>query len=150
VLLALLVSSQAAASLRVALGDASDAIVHVVDDPRTGYQLKVDCVARCTRRLHFAVQVGDTPMGLLDLDRDGLIYSVWGTGCCYVVRVWKVSVNGVAKVLESGSRYVPSLITGAALTVVTYMRPTDADGRETATSPRPLRWTYRHGRFERS
>ena len=57
---------------------------------------------------------------------------------------------GVAKVFETGSRGMPSLITSPSLTVTTYMRPTNASGRETSRSPQPIRWTYRHGRFERS
>jgi hypothetical protein len=150
-MLAALIASQAiAASLRVGVGDSSEAIVQVVEDRTTGYRLKLDCVSRCVRPLHYAVAVGDTPVGLVDLDRNGLVYSVWGTGCCYIVRVWRVTPGGVAKVLEAGSRGLPSLITSPSLSVITYKRPTDASGRETSTSPRPLRWTYRHGRFERS
>jgi hypothetical protein len=150
-MLAVLVAAQAvAASLRVGVGDGSEAIMQVVHDRSSGYRLEVDCVRRCSRPMHYAVPIGDTPMGLIDLDRDGLIYSAWGTGCCYMVRVWKVTPAGVAKVLETGSRGVPSLITNPNLTVVTYMRPTDAAGREKSRSPQPVRWTYRHGRFERS
>lgn len=146
-MLAALVAAQAiVASLRVAVGDA-EANIRVIEERSSGYRLEVDCVIRCARPLHYALPVGDSPMGLVDLDRDGLIYSVWGTGCCYVVRVWKVTATGVAKLLETGSRGVPSLITHPDLTVVTYMRPTDASGRETSTTPQPLRWTYRHGRF---
>ena len=150
-LVAVLIAAQApAASLHVAIGDGSEATVQVVNDRRTGYRLTVDCIIRCARPLHFTMPVGDSPMGLVDLDRDGLVYSVWGTGCCYVVRVWRVTSGGVIKILETGSRYLPSLITTPEITVVTYMRPTDADGQETSTSPRPLTWTYRQGRFERS
>ena len=150
VLAVLMAAQVAAASLRVGVDDGSEAIVQVVDEPRTGYRLKVDCVSRCARPLHFVMPVSDTPMGLVNLDRDGLIYSVWGTGCCYVVRVWRVTSSGVAKVLESGSRYIPSLIMLPTLTVVTYMRPTDAHDREISPSPRPFKWTYKHGRFGRS
>src|SRR4051794_23434382 len=125
-LAALIAAQTVAASLRVGVGNGSEAIVQVVDDPSTGYRLKVDCVSRCARPIHFAAPVGDTPMGLVDLDRSGLIYSVWGTGCCYVVRVWKITPAGVSRVLETGSRSVPSVITEPGLTVVTYMRPTDA------------------------
>jgi hypothetical protein len=149
-LAALIVANAVAASLRFGVADGSEAIIQVVEDRNTGYQLTVDCVSRCTRSLHYAESVGDVPMGFVDLDGDGLIYSTWGTGCCYMVRVWKVTPAGVAKVFESGSRGVPSLITSPNLTVVTYMRPTDTSGRETSTTPRPLRWTYRYGRFVRS
>jgi hypothetical protein len=148
-LAALIAAHSVAASLRVGVGDSSEAIVQVVEDRTSGYRLKVDCVSRCSHPLHYAVPIGDTPMGLVDLGRGGLVYSVWGTGCCYMARVWRLTPAGVAKVFESGSRGLPSLITSPSLTVITYMRPTDASGRETSTSPRPLRWTYRHGRFER-
>ena len=147
---ALLAAQAIVASLRMGLGDDSDAIIRVVEDRGSGYRLEVNCVTRCIRPMHYAVPVGDTPMGLVDLDRDGLIYSVWGTGCCYMVRVWKVTPARVSKVLETGSRGVPSLVTTPELTVVTYMRPVDANGREKGISPRPLKWTYRRGRFERS
>jgi hypothetical protein len=147
---ALIAAQTVAASLRVGVGDGSEAIVQVVDDGSTGYQLKVDCIRRCARPMHYVVPVGDAPMGLVDLDRDGLIYSTWGTGCCYRVRVWRITPAGVAKLLETDSRGVPSLITNPSLNVVTYMRPTNARGRETSRSPQPVRWTYRHGRFERS
>jgi hypothetical protein len=148
---AALIAAQAiVASLRVGVGDSSEALVQVVEDRTAGHRLKVDCVSRCARPLHYTVPVGDTPMGLVDLDRDGLVYSVWGTGCCYMVRVWKLTPAGVAKVFETGSRQLPSLMTSPSLTVITYMRPKDASGRETSASPRPLRWAYRHGRFEHS
>ena len=100
--LALIAAQAAAASLRVGVGDGSEAIVQVIDDRRTGYRVKVDCVTRCVRPLHFATPIGEAPMGLVDLDRDGLIYSTWGTGCCYMVRVWKLTSGGVTKVLETG------------------------------------------------
>ena len=150
-MIAALIAAQAvAASLRVGVGDGAEAIVQVVDDRKTGYRLKVDCIRRCARPMHYAVPIGDAPMGLVDLDRDGLIYSAWGTGCCYMVRVWKVTTVGVAKLFETGSRGLPSLITSPNLTVVTYMRPADASGRETARSPQPVRWAYRRGHFVRS
>jgi hypothetical protein len=149
-MLAALIAAQAVvASLRVGIGDA-EANLRVVEDHSTGYRLEVDCVMRCTRPMHFAVPVGDTPMGFVDLDRDGLVYSAWGTGCCYMVRVWKITSAGVAKVLETGSRGLPSLITSPDLAVVTYMRPTDKGGRETSTTSRPVRWIYRYGHFRRS
>jgi len=137
----------AAASLRVGLADGSDATVQVVDDHSVGYRFKVDCLSRCTRSLHYSAPIGDSPLGLLDLDLDGLVYSVWGTGCCYIVRVWKITSHGVAKVLEAGSRGRPSIVNAPSLTIVTYMRPTDAKGRETSMSLRPIRWTYSAGRF---
>jgi hypothetical protein len=149
-LAALIAVQGVAASLRIGVGDGSVAIVRVVDDRSSDYRLKVDCVRRCARPLHYSVPVGDTPMGLVDLDRDGLVYSTWGTGCCYMVRVFKITPAGVVKLFESGSRAVPSLITSPTLTVVTYMRPMAADGRETSRLSKPVRWTYRHGRFERS
>lgn len=150
-MLAALIAAQAiVASLRVGAGDASEAVMRVVEDHNTGYRLEVDCVTRCARPMHYSVPVGGTPMGLVDLDRDGLVYSVWGTGCCYMVRVWRVTPAGVAKILEAGSRGVPSLITGPGLTVVTYMRPTDARGREKSVSPLPVRWTYHNRRFKRA
>jgi hypothetical protein len=137
----------AAALLRIPLGDMSEATIQIVDDRNSGYRFNVDCVSRCVRPLHYSMPIGDSPLGLLDLDRDGLIYSVWGTGCCYVVRVWKVTSSGVSKLFETGSRGVPSLITSPHLAIITYMRPTDARRRETSTSPRPMRWTYSGGRF---
>src|SRR5438045_4015131 len=97
----------AAASLRVGLGEGSNAAIQVVEDRRVGYRLTVDCINSCARPLHYSTSIGDSPLGLLDLDRDGLVYSVWGTGCCYIVRVWKVTSHGVAKVFEAGSRGRP-------------------------------------------
>ncbi len=139
-----------AASLRVGVGDGSQAFVQVLDDRSSGYRLTVDCISRCVRPFRFSVPVGDAPMGLVDLDREGLIYSAWGTGCCYMVRVWKVTPTNVVKVFETGSRRVPSLITTPSLAVITYVRPKDASGRETSMSPRPIRWTYHRGKFVRS
>ena len=149
VLAGLIAAQAVAASLRVAVGDGSQALVQILEDRRSGYRLKVDCVSRCVRPLHFSVPIGDAPMGLIDLDRDGLVYSAWGTGCCYTVRVWKLTPAGVAKVFEAGSRALPSLITDPNLAVITYMRPTDARGRETSAAPEPVQWTYQHGEFAR-
>lgn len=150
-LIAALIASQVPVPpLRVRVGNGSEALVRVVDDRSSGYRLKVDCVKRCGRPLHHSAPVGDTPMSLVDLHRDGLVYSSWGTGCCYLARVLKVTAAGVVTLFERGSREVPSLITSPALTVVTYVRPTDGSGRETSMTAKPVRWTYRHGRFERS
>jgi hypothetical protein len=77
---ALIHAQPVAASLRVSVGDSSEAIVQVVDDRNTGHRLTVDCVTGCARPMHYAASVGDSPMGLVDLDRDGLIYSVLGNG----------------------------------------------------------------------
>lgn len=149
-MLAVLIAAQAiAASLRVGVGDA-EANMRVIEDRSSGYRLEVDCAERCAQAMHFAVPVGDTPMGLIDLDRDGLVYSVWGTGCCYVVRVWKITRTGVTKVLETGSRALPSVITTPRLAVITYMRPTEKSGRETSTVTQAVRWTYERGHFARS
>src|SRR5947209_12367346 len=137
----------AAASLHIGLGDSSEATMQVVSDRSTGYRLKVDCINGCGRPLHFSTPISDSPLGLLDLDRDGLVYSVWSTGCCYKVRVWKVTSRGVGKVLETASRDRPSLVNAPGLAIVTYMRPTDTHGRETSTLARPIRWTYSGGAF---
>jgi hypothetical protein len=147
VVLAAAAQALAAASMRVGFGADSEALVQVVDDRTTGYRFKVDCVSQCARPLHYAVPIGDSPMGLINLEGDGLVYSIWGTGCCYMVRVWKVTSAGVAKIFEAGSRGIPSLITSPRLTVITYMRPTDRSGRQTSLSPAPIRWTYSRGRF---
>src|SRR6185503_8763906 len=117
ILVALIAAQAVAALLRVEVCDSSEAIMQVVEDRSAGYRLKVDCVSRCVRTMHYTVPVGDSPMGLVDLDRDGLIYSVWGTGCCYVVRVWRITPAGVAKIFGAGSRVLPSLITNPSLTV---------------------------------
>lgn len=85
-------------------------------------------------------------MGQVDLDRDGLVYSTWGTGCCYAVRVWRITPAGVGKIFEAHSREAPSLITSPRLALVTFVRPTDGAGRQTSTSGLPVRWTYRRGR----
>lgn len=138
------------ALLSVGLGDSSQAEVQVVDDPAVGHRLEVDCIAPCARPIHYSTSVADSPLGFVDLDRDGLVYSVWGTGCCYTVRVWRVTSRGVSKVLETGSRSLPSLVTNPRLAVVTYMRPIDQTGRETSMSLRPVRWTYRQKHFARS
>jgi hypothetical protein len=148
-MLAALTAQAIAASLRVSFGDA-EANMRVIEDRNSGYRLEVDCVERCAQAMHFALPVGDTPMGLIDLDRDGLVYSVWGTGCCYMVRVWKITSAGVTKVLETGSRGLPSLVTNPRLAVITYVRPTDKSGRETGRVTTPVRWTYERGHFARS
>lgn len=138
------------ASLSVPFANDSVAMVRVQPNRKVGHRLIIDCVSRCLRRLHFEATIGDAPMGFIYMDAEDLIYSVWGTGCCYAVRVWKLRSNGVEKVLETWSRAQPSILRRTGLTIETYMRPTDAAGRDTSMSLRPIRWTYRHGRFTRS
>ena len=148
ILAALFAGQAIVASLTLGMDDGSEATMQVVADSRGGYSLEVNCVRRCAKAMHQLVPIGDIPMGLLSLETDNLVYSLWGTGCCYMVRVWSVTPAGATKVFETGSRAIPSLITNPELAVVTYMRPTDASGRETSLSAEPVRWTYRHGRFE--
>jgi hypothetical protein len=136
-------------SLGVLLPNGSSATMQVRPDKQAGYTLTVDCLKGCSHSIHFAAAIGDTPLGFLDLQRDGLVYSLWGTGCCYMVRVWQVTPVGVKVVLETGSRTQPSLIAKSGIAIETYMRRTDAHGREIGTSLRPMRWTYRQGRFVR-
>lgn len=143
------VASAPTALLRLDMDNGSTAVIQVVDDARSGYRLKVDCISRCARPMHYSAPIGDSPMGLIDLDRDGLVYSVWGTGCCYVARIWKVTPAGVAKVLEAWSRGVPSYVTNPRLIVTTYARPADHSGSERTTAPAPIQWTYSNGRFIR-
>jgi hypothetical protein len=149
-MLAAVIAAQAiVASLRVGVGD-GEANMRIVEDRSSGYRLEVNCVTRCAGPMRLVVPVGDRPLGLIDLDRDGLVYSVWGTGCCYIVRVWQLTRKGAKLALETGSRSQRSLIAGSGLTIETYMRPTDAQGREFGTAVSPVRWTYRRGRFVHS
>ena len=151
-LLALTAAAQItdAASLSVPFADRSTAMVRVRADRKVGYRLTIDCTSGCAKPLHFQTPIADAPMGLVYLDADDLVYSVWGTGCCYVVRVWKIAPNGVRRLLETGSRGRPSILWRSGLTIETYVRPTDATGRETSMSLRSIRWIYRRGRFIRS
>lgn len=144
---ALTAAQIAAASLRIGFGDSGEAIIQILDDPKSGYRLTIDCVGRCFRPLHYAEPISDTPLGLMDLGREGLVYSVGGTGCCYIVRVWKVSSGRVERLLETGSRGLPSLETTPGLSIVTFMRPIDAAGHETGMVPQPVRWIYSKGQF---
>ncbi|MFL6860285.1 MAG: hypothetical protein ACJ8EV_05665, partial [Sphingomicrobium sp.] len=57
------------------------------------------------------------------------------------------TAHGVKKLLETGSRGMPSLVTSPRLAIITYVRPTDASGREINVSPGPVRWTYSGERF---
>lgn len=141
---------EAVASLGIRQSDESYAAVEVRRDNQFGHMLTVDCASKCSTPLHFEARIGDAPLGLVDLQTDGLIYSVWSTGCCYIVRVWQVTPTGVKLILEAGSRTQPSLMAKSGIVVETYMRPTDAHGREIGTALRPVRWTYRQGRFVHS
>lgn len=144
------VHQDAVASLRVPLSNGAETAVQVREDSQSGYAFSVDCLTKCARPLHFKTAIGDAPLGLIDLQAHGLVYSVWGTGCCYIVRVWRLSPTGVSLLLETGSRSQPSLLRKSDLAVETYMRATDSRGREIGTALRPVRWTYRQGRFVRS
>ena len=140
----------AVASLGVLLPNDSYATVQVRRDNQSGHVLTVDCVSKCANPLHFEAGLGEAPLGLVDLQTDGLVYSVWGTGCCYIVRVWQVVPTGVKLLLETASRTQPSLLVKSGLTVETYMRPTDKHGREIGIALKPMKWTYRQGRFVHS
>ena len=135
------------ASLDVLLANGSYATVHVRRHNQLDHAFLVDCVRKCAKPLHFEAAIDETPLGLVDLQTDGLVYSVWGTGCCYIVRVWQLRPTGVKLLLETGSRSQPSLLAKSGLAVETYMRVTDERGRDVGTSLRPVRWTYRQGRF---
>jgi hypothetical protein len=138
------------ASLTVPMSNGSDMTVQVREDDRSGYAFSVDCKSKCAKPLHFDAGIHDTPVGLVDLQTDGLVYSVWGTGCCFIVRVWQITPTDVRLLFETGSRTQPSLLGGPELAIETYMRPTDWQRRELGTKVSPMRWSYRQGRFIRS
>ncbi|HXG80545.1 MAG TPA: hypothetical protein VNJ05_01965 [Sphingomicrobium sp.] len=141
---------ESVASLKVTLASGTGVQVQVREDTKSGYRFTVDCLTQCVTPLHFDAPIGDAPMGLVDLAVDGLVYSVWGTGCCYIVRVWQVTASGVKMVLETGSRGRPSLLNFPGPAVETYVRPTDSQGRETIGKLTAVRWTYHNGKFQPS
>ena len=132
------------ASLRV---DANGAtfVVAVREYRSAGYQIEVDCVAKCSRRFSYRESVSDSPLGLFTRDRDDLVFSTWSAGSAYRVRVWRVSASGIGKIAELSSRGMPDFLSGRSgrPSIRTY------EG-DSGTGPmHSVLWTYRDGRFVR-
>jgi hypothetical protein len=152
-LAALLLAAPAApgpvvSSLRAPGAEDSEFRFEVRGDLKLGYVLTASCVAGCPKPVAYRAEV-DIPLGLVVVDEDGLFYGLSGTGCCYRVRVYRASPDGVRLLLETGSRGRPSLLGGdGPVTIVTYMRAEDLGGR--GWSLRAVRWTYDGRRFNRA
>ncbi len=119
----------------------------VAEAPDLRRWLTIACVAGCARPIHVREEINDPPLGLLSLDGSELVYSLWATGCCYVVRVWRVTPTNVEMIFEKGSRGVPSVRTFPDVSIETYMRPTDERGRDVSTKLERIAWAYEAGKF---
>lgn len=139
---------QTVQALRVTPDGLTDFMFRVTETPDLRRWLTIDCVRGCSTTVHVRKPVADPPRGFLALD-NGLVYSLWETGCCYVARVWRVTPTAAEMIFEQGSRGPPSVRTHPNLSIETYMRPTDVRGRETSMTPAPITWAYRDGRFIR-
>ncbi|MFG6284420.1 hypothetical protein [Sphingomonas sp. S6] len=98
------------ASLRVH-GERSTFSVVVEDSAAVGYDIRIECVAACDHPVDFHERIDDVPMGLFTRDQDELLFSLWGGGSTYRVRVWKVGDSGIRKVVELSSRGRPDFLT---------------------------------------
>jgi hypothetical protein len=135
------------ASLSVSPDGRSQFRVRVTESPDLRRWLMIDCVEHCASAVHFKQEVDDFPLGLVDLEQDGLIFTVWGTGCCYRVRVLRVTQRRADLIFETGSRGWPNVSSGREVTIDTFMRPTDQSGREISKRLRATHWLYNSGRF---
>jgi hypothetical protein len=98
------------ASLQVH-GERSTFSVVVEDHATVGYDIRIRCVSACDHPVDFHEPIDDVPMGLFTRDQDDLLFSLWGGGSAYRVRVWKVGDSGVRKVVELSSRGRPDFLT---------------------------------------
>jgi hypothetical protein len=96
-----------AAELR-ALGTAMAVMRTRVEETPDGYRLIVRCERGCPAPVEHTEDIGDVPLGLLQLwDGDGLLISTWAASSVYVVRIHLLTPHSVSRVLEATSHGAP-------------------------------------------
>lgn len=138
------------ALLRVAL-DGPTMVVSIATAPEpVGRRLTIDCVAGCTRKVHYVEAVGDTSLGLFQpFDAQPIVLSVWAGGSAYHVRGYRLTADGVTRVLDAATRSAPGVRVDQSGAIVV----TTTERNETAApndAPTRIEWTLRGTSFVRS
>ena len=114
-----------------------------------GHGLDVRCSAACRGFKAFHEDVPESPISLyIPSDADDLLYTTWGGGSAYRVKVYAISAAGVRRVLDEGSLGLPDFLTDAAgrRVVRTTWRSKRAGP---STRPKHADWTWTGARFIR-
>jgi len=136
--------AQTVASLRVN-SDTSTYLAKVETDPSVGYRLVIECVEACSNSTTYREDVGDVPMGLFVRDQDDLLFSLWGGGSVYRVRVWKITDAGISRIIEISSRDRPQFLDDPRGHPIIHTFEA-----QSGSGPRSLiRWNYDGKRFVR-
>lgn len=137
------------ASLRIAAEQAVLTASISVDE-QGSRTIAIDCASGCPAPLRYRETVADMPLGLFRLsDADDLIYSYWGGGTGYRVRIWSVASDRVVKVMDAWTAGTPILgrTTGKSIEIWTFERRDRAPGYARTHS---VKWVYRGGLFVRT
>ena len=111
------------------------------------YRFTVRCTAKCGSFRDYAEDVAFTPVSIhVPSDADDLVYTTWGGGSAYRVKVYAVTAAGVRQVLDEGTVGVPDFLTDVAgrFVVRTTWRPEKARSN---SPPRHTDWAWTGARF---
>lgn len=113
------------------------------------HRFTVRCTARCGSFRDYGEDVASAPVSIhVPSDADDLIYTTWGGGSAYRVKVYAVTAAGVRQVLDEGTLGLPDFLTDAAgrFVVRTTWRP---DRAAPGARARHTDWAWTGVRFVR-
>ena len=113
----------------------------------TGYRLIVHCASQCGAFKDYLENVSYAPLSIYSpSDSNHLLYTTWGGGTGYRVKVYALTAGGVRSVLDEPTVGLPDFLTDkkGRFVVRTQMRP-ERDGPEAPT--KGLDWTWTGSRF---
>jgi len=118
-----------------------------VIDGDAGATLTIECVKGCARPATLTDQAGDTPLGLfMPFDAVPVLMSTWSSGSAYRIRAYRLTSDGIVRVLDASSLAAPSVVVTreGRLEVLATERPTDG---ATRTAARSVTWVWQTDRF---
>ena len=131
-------------------GDGQEYLVEVREsDPRRlDRSIRISCTLGCPAAVSLEEKVSGIPLGIFQLDDvDPLVFTTWGGGSTYAVRIFEVRPDRIRKVFERYTRGTPTFARqeGERLSVTT----TEYEG-EGAGTRRPMvarTWVWDGQRF---
>lgn len=113
------------------------------DGVRSPYRLRTTCLEGCKKPVYFSENYGDTPLGLFSYyDMDNLIVSYWQAASAYKVRIFRISGDGVVKVLDEYSMAPLNIHAEGSVVMVTLAQ--HASDRSTDLATVKFHWVNGH------
>jgi hypothetical protein len=120
------------------------------DTVAPGPRIRIECVEKCRHPVFFEDNTADPTMGIFALSgKEGIIFTLWGTGSALVVRVYKIGPVSVSRVFEGYTKWYPYFIgsSAPAFVIRTFLYDQRADIHK--DQPKIYDWRWDGSSFSR-